>query len=67
MTTPTSTLGKFFAGITKVYRGFRSVILNLLFIFLILGLIGSFLGQPPVIVERGSALLLNPEGILVDQ
>ena len=67
MTTPTSTLCKFFAGITKVYRGFRSVILNLLFIFLILGLISSFLGQPPVIVERGSALLLNPEGILVDQ
>jgi protease-4 len=67
MTIPTSTLGKFFAGLTKVYRGFRSVILNLLFIALLLILVGSFIGQPPVIVERGSALLLNPKGALVDQ
>jgi protease IV len=67
MTAPTSTLGKFFAGLSKVYRGFRSVILNLLFIFLLLILVGSFFGQPPVIVERGSALLLNPKGTLVDQ
>jgi protease IV len=67
MTTPASTLGKFFAGLTKVYRGFRSVILNLLFIVLLLILVGSFIGQPPVIVEKGSALLLNPKGALVDQ
>ncbi|MDG2175462.1 MAG: signal peptide peptidase SppA [Gammaproteobacteria bacterium] len=67
MTTPASTLGKFFAGLTKVYRGFRSVILNLLFIVLLLILVGSFIGQPAVIVEKGSALLLNPKGALVDQ
>lgn len=67
MTTPTSTLGKFFHGLARLYCGLRSVVLNLLFIFLFLVFIGSLIGQPPVIVQRGSALLLNLEGVLVDQ
>ncbi len=67
MSTPTSTLGKFFHGLAMLYRGFRSIILNLLFIIIVLLGIGSMLGQPPVIVETGSALLINPEGTLVDQ
>jgi len=67
MSTPTSTLGKFFHGLATLYRGFRSIILNLVFIIIILLGIGSMLGQPPVVVETGSALLINPEGTLVDQ
>ena len=67
MATPTSTPGKFFAGLARLYRVFRSVILNLLFIFLVLVFIGSLIGQPPVVVQRGSALLVDPAGSLVDQ
>ncbi|NBS26577.1 MAG: signal peptide peptidase SppA [Gammaproteobacteria bacterium] len=62
-----STLGKFFYGLTRIYRGFRSVILNLLFILLVLVLVGSFIGQPPIVVQRGSALVINPHGVIVDQ
>src|SRR6056300_981208 len=67
MSTPSSTLGKFFHGLAKLYRGFRAIILNLVFIIIVLLGIGSMLGQPPVVVETGSALLLNSEGTLVDQ
>jgi len=62
-----STLGKFFYGLIRIYRGFRSVILNLLFILLVLVLVGSFIGQPPIVVQRGSALVINPHGVIVDQ
>lgn len=67
MTTPASTLGKFFSSLAKIYRGFRSVILNLLFIFLLLVFVASLIGQPPIIVQRGSALLISPRGVIVDQ
>ena len=67
MTTPASTLGKFFSSLAKIYRGFRSVILNLLFIFLLLVFVASLIGQPPIIVQRGSALLISPHGVIVDQ
>ena len=67
MTTPASTLGRFFSSLAKIYRGFRSVILNLLFIFLLLVFVASLIGQPPIIVQRGSALLINPHGVIVDQ
>ncbi len=67
MSTPSSTLGKFFHGLARLYRGFRAIILNLVFIIIVLLGIGSMLGQPPVVVETGSALLINSEGILVDQ
>ena len=67
MAKPTSTLGRFFSGLAMLYRGFRSVILNLLFIFLILLFLDSLIGEAPVMVQPGSALLLNPDGTLVDQ
>ncbi len=67
MTTPTSTLGKFFSGLARLYRGLRSVILNLIFISLLLIIVGSLFGEPPIMVQRGSALLINPEGAIVDQ
>jgi len=67
MSKPQSTMGKFFSGLAKLYRGFRAVVLNLLFIFIFLIFIGSFLGQPPIVVQRGSALLINPNGTIVDQ
>jgi len=62
MAKPTSTLGRFFSGLAMLYRGFRSVILNLLFIFLILLFLDSLIGEAPVMVQPGSALLLNPDG-----
>lgn len=67
MSAPTSTLGKFLSGLARLYRGFRSVILNLLFLFLLLLFVASLIGQPPIIMQPGSALLLNPGGTLVDQ
>jgi len=67
MTTPASTLGRFFSSLAKIYRGFRSVILNLLFIFLLLVFVASLIGQPPITVQRGSALLISPHGVIVDQ
>jgi len=67
MPKPASTLGKFFYGLAKLYRGFRAVVLNLLFLLVVFIIVASLVGQPPVIVQRGSALLLNPNGILVDQ
>lgn len=67
MSKPQSTLGKFFSGLAKLYRGFRAVVLNLLFIFIFLIFVGSFLGQPPIVVQSGSALLINPNGTIVDQ
>ena len=67
MSAPTSTLGKFLSGLARLYRGFRAVVLNLLFIFLFLLFVASLIGQPPIIVQPGSALLLNPQGMLVDQ
>ena len=67
MPRPTSTLGKFGHGLAVLYRGFRAVILNLLFLFIVLVLAGSMIGEPPVVVHRGSALVIDPVGALVDQ
>lgn len=67
MATPTSTLGRFFSGLLKIYRVFRAIILNGLFLFMLLLFFGSLIGQPPIVVQPGSALLVNPDGVLVDQ
>lgn len=67
MPSSTSTLGKFLSGLARLYRGLRSAVLNLLFIFLFLLFVASLIGQPPIVIRPGSALLLNPQGTLVDQ
>jgi protease-4 len=67
MSAPKSTLGKFLSGLARLYSGFRSVILNLLFLFLLMVFVASLIGQSPIYVQPGSALLLNPGGTLVDQ
>ncbi len=61
-----SALGRFFGGILSVYRFIRSAIFNILFLILLLGFVIALIGQPPLVVHPGSALLLNP-GAIVEQ
>lgn len=58
---------RFSSGVLRVYRFFRSVILNLVFIFLVLIVFASLSGSPELVVENDSALLLEPDGIIVEQ
>jgi protease-4 len=60
-------LTRFLAGLLLIYRVFRSVILNLLFLFLVLIIVASLGGQPPLQVPAGAALVLNPDGFIVEQ
>ncbi len=63
--TPTA-LGRFFGGMLRLYRIIRSLIFNILFLVLVLGLVIALIGQPPQVVHHGSTLLLNP-GAIVEQ
>ncbi|MEI7950450.1 MAG: signal peptide peptidase SppA [Gammaproteobacteria bacterium] len=63
--TPTA-LGRFFGGMLRLYRIIRSLIFNILFLVLVLGLVIAMIGQPPQVVHHGSTLLLNP-GAIVEQ
>jgi len=67
MNKPTSTPGKFLHGLASIYRGFRAIVLNGLFLVALLIVVASLIGQPPVTVQNGSALLLDLNGVLVDQ
>jgi protease IV len=60
-------LGRFFGGLLKVYRFIRSVFLNLILLFIVLGFIGAMLGSPPAPIGDDSVLLLNPRGTIVEQ
>lgn len=60
-------LGRFFDGLLRIYRFIRSVLFNLLFLFLLLAFISALVGQPPTVIQPGSALLLNPTGVVVEQ
>ena len=62
-----SALARFFDGLLGIYRFFRSVLFNLLFLFALLIVFGALMGTPPVMVPPGSALLLDPAGIIVEQ
>ncbi len=59
---------RFFRGIWKIYKGFRSVILNLLFIVVVsLIVISIFSDDGKVEVPPSAALLLNINGDLVEE
>lgn len=60
-------LRRFFNGLLSIYRFIRSVLFNLLFLFLLAVFLGAMIGEPPAIVQPGSALLLNPVGVIVEQ
>ncbi|HEY0960972.1 MAG TPA: signal peptide peptidase SppA [Pseudomonadales bacterium] len=60
-------LVRFSSGVLRVYRLFRSVILNLVFLFLLLVVFASLSGPPPLVIENDSALLLEPDGVIVEQ
>jgi protease-4 len=62
-----SALGRFFGGMLAIYRFIRSVLFNLLFLFVLISLLVALMGEPPVIVQNGSALLINPVGVIVEQ
>ncbi|MGV3591022.1 MAG: signal peptide peptidase SppA, partial [Gammaproteobacteria bacterium] len=58
---------RFSSGVLRVYRFFRSVILNLVFLLLLLIVFASLSGPPPLVVGNDSALLLEPDGVIVEQ
>ncbi|HTQ99952.1 MAG TPA: signal peptide peptidase SppA [Candidatus Acidoferrum sp.] len=62
-----SALGRFFGGLLHVYRIIRSIFFNLIFLLLVLIFITALIGQPPVVVRKGTTLLINPAGTLVEQ
>lgn len=67
MATSQSALARFFGGMLGIYRFIRSVMFNLLFLLVLLIVFGALLGTPPVVVQPGSALLVDPAGIIVEQ
>lgn len=60
-------LTRFLRVLLGIYRGFRALVLNLLFLVLLLVLLSPLLPEPRPPVERNSALVLNPAGVLVEQ
>lgn len=58
---------RFSSGVLRVYRFFRSVILNLLFLFVLILVLASLAGPPPLVIEDDSTLVLEPEGVIVEQ
>ena len=67
MARSTNPIVRFFLALLSIFRYFRSVVLNLLFLLIVLIVAGVFIGQPALIIPQDAALLLNPEGILVEQ
>ena len=58
---------RFSSGLLKIYRFFRSVILNLIFLFVLLAVLASLAGPPELVVEDDSVLVLDPSGVIVEQ
>lgn len=67
MAASSNPLLRFLSALLKIYRVFRSVILNVLFLLLVLLIIASMARQPPLIIPQDAALVLNPSGIIVEQ
>lgn len=63
----TNPIVRFFSALLKIFRFFRAVVLNLLFLFLVLIIVGGIIGQPALVVPQGAAIVVNPAGILVEQ
>jgi protease-4 len=67
MSGSTNPIVRFFSALLSIFRFFRSVVLNLLFLLFVLLVISALVGQPELIVPQGAALVVNPVGILVEQ
>jgi protease-4 len=67
MASSSSALARFFRGLLNLLGMVRSTILNLLTLVLLLGLAAALMGPPDVVIEDGSALLLDPAGTIVEQ
>ena len=60
-------LVRFTSGLLWIYRGFRALILNLLFLFFVLILFSALAGETPLKIEQDSVLVLAPAGVIVEQ
>jgi len=58
---------RFSSGVLRVYRFFRSVILNILFLLILIFVLASLAGPPPLVIENDSTLVLEPSGVIVEQ
>jgi protease-4 len=67
MARSTNPIVRFFSALLSIFRFFRSAVLNLLFLLIVLIVAGAFIGQPALLIPQDAALVLNPEGILVEQ
>jgi protease-4 len=67
MSGSTNPIVRFFSALLSIFRFFRSVVLNLLFLFFVLLIIGALVGRPALIVPRGAAIVVDPAGLLVEQ
>src|SRR5687768_4013249 len=63
----TNPLARFFSALLRIFRLFRSIVLNLLFLFIVLIIVAGIVGQPALVIPQGAAIVVNPEGILVEQ
>jgi len=57
---------RFFSGLLKLLDGTRRLVLNLVFLFFIILLVGSYYDNEPVLPKQ-AVLVLNPEGALVEE
>lgn len=60
-------LVRFTSGLLWIYRGFRSIILNLLFLLFLVILFSALAGEAPLVIEQDSVLVLAPDGVIVEQ
>lgn len=59
--------GRLFRGIGKLLNGIRIVVLNLVFFLLLFVVISAFLAERDLSVDDGIALVVAPEGVIVEQ
>ena len=58
---------RFFSALLYIFRLFRSVILNLIFLLLVITVFAGLMETTTTLVPQGSALLLDPVGVIVEQ
>ncbi|MEX1058752.1 MAG: S49 family peptidase, partial [Natronospirillum sp.] len=59
--------GKILVGLWRTLNFIRSAFFNLLFLFILLVFISAMPGSAPMVIPDGAALVLAPEGILVER
>ncbi|MEY4641898.1 MAG: hypothetical protein RLZZ227_1892 [Pseudomonadota bacterium] len=63
----TNPLVRFSSGLLRIYRFFRSAVLNLLFLLLVLIIVSSLAGSPALVIENDSVLIIEPRGVIVEE